>query len=179
MPPRADARAAAGRGRGAPPASASRRRARSDLAAGALEEAADAPRRRRAAARPPAAARRSPAQASSRKAAPLGRRPVQRRREDGVDLAASASGSDQSRPSVRGCSSLVEPGLGAAPLAADRLGRDAELRGGLLERQAGEEPQLHDGGLARIDRLQAGQRLVQGQQVGALRRRPGPRPRPG
>ena len=88
------------------------------------------------------------ARKASRSSAGRSRASAKRR----VDLPPAVRLGSSLRPGVQ---LLVEPRLGPPPFAADRLGRDAELRGGLLQRQAAEEPELHHRGLARIDRLQA------------------------
>src|SRR6185312_2061842 len=85
-----------------------------------------------------------------------------RRRRGGRPPASARPPSD---PPFRGLELAVEPGLGPAPLPPDRFGRHAELLGGLVQRQTGEEPQLHDRRLAWIERLQIRQRLVESHQV--------------
>lgn len=59
-----------------------------------------------------------------------------------------------------------EPRPGELPFVLDRAWRPAEDVGGLLDGQTGEEPELHDPFLVRIELREAVQRFIDGEHIG-------------
>ena len=63
----------------------------------------------------------------------------------------------------------IQPGLGKAPIAPHRANRHVENVRDFLEAETAEEAKLNHSAMARVQRLQRRQRIVQGHQIGALR----------
>ncbi len=60
---------------------------------------------------------------------------------------------------------VVQPGAGEGPLSVDGAGRQAQCRGGLIDREAGEESQPNDLSRGCVDRLQACEGVIERQNL--------------